>query len=131
MTIDFPVWACMLCVRGRKDSFTETTVAEEVYCSAHGRRTHRTGSDGQKRQGGGLVGWGGAGSVSDQTVRRPLKKKDIRPHLQKRYVIPPEADAEFVACMEDVLDVYERPYDPNCPVVNMDEQPVQLVQEVR
>src|SRR3990172_13368556 len=54
MTIDFPVWACMLCVRGRKDSFTETTVAEEVYCSAHGRRTHRTGSDGQKRQGGGL-----------------------------------------------------------------------------
>ena len=33
--------------------------------------------------------------------------------------------------MEDVLDVYERPYDPNCPVVNMDEQPVQLVQEIR
>jgi hypothetical protein len=46
-------------------------------------------------------------------------------------VIPPEADAEFVACMEDVLDVYERPYDPNCPVVNMDEQPVQLVKEIR
>jgi hypothetical protein len=46
-------------------------------------------------------------------------------------VIPPEADAEFVACMEDVLDVYERPYDPKCPVVNMDEQPVQLVKEVR
>jgi hypothetical protein len=46
-------------------------------------------------------------------------------------VIPPEADAEFVACMEDVLDVYERPYDPNCPVVNMDEQPVQLVKELR
>jgi len=37
----------------------------------------------------------------------------------------------YDACMEDVLDVYERPYDPNCPVVNMDEQPVQLVQEVR
>jgi hypothetical protein len=46
-------------------------------------------------------------------------------------VIPPEADAEFVACMEDVLEVYERPYDPKCPVVNMDEQPVQLTQEVR
>ena len=59
------------------------------------------------------------------------KKNGIRPHLQKRWVIPPEADAEFVACMEDVLDVYERPYDPNCPVVNMDEQPVQLVQEIR
>jgi hypothetical protein len=46
-------------------------------------------------------------------------------------VIPPEADAEFVACMEDVLEVYERPYDPNHPVVNMDEQPVQFVKEVR
>jgi len=46
-------------------------------------------------------------------------------------VIPPEADAEFVARMEDVLDVYERPYDPNRPVVNMDEQPVQLVKEIR
>ena len=46
-------------------------------------------------------------------------------------MIPPEADAEFVARMEDVLDVYERPYDPNRPVVNMDEQPVQLVKEIR
>jgi hypothetical protein len=46
-------------------------------------------------------------------------------------VIPPKADAEFVACMEDVLDLYERPYDPNCPIVNMDEQPVQLVKETR
>ena len=33
--------------------------------------------------------------------------------------------------MEDVLDLYERPYDPNAPIVNMDEQPVQLVKEVR
>jgi hypothetical protein len=33
--------------------------------------------------------------------------------------------------MEDVLEVYERPYDPNRPVVNMDEQPVQLVKETR
>lgn len=46
-------------------------------------------------------------------------------------MIPPEADAEFVACLEDVLDVYERPYDPKVPVVNMDEQPVQLVKETR
>ncbi len=33
--------------------------------------------------------------------------------------------------MEDVLDVYERPHDPKYPVVNMDEQPVQLVKETR
>jgi hypothetical protein len=33
--------------------------------------------------------------------------------------------------MEDVLEVYEKPYDPECPVVCMDEQPVQLIKETR
>jgi hypothetical protein len=46
-------------------------------------------------------------------------------------VIPPKHDAEFVACMEDILDIYERPYDPRFPVVCMDEQPVQLIGETR
>lgn len=47
------------------------------------------------------------------------------------WVIPPEADAEFVAGMEEVLDVYARPYDPRRPVLCMDEQPVQLLRETR
>jgi len=47
------------------------------------------------------------------------------------WVIPPEADAEFVAAMEVVLDTYEKPYDPDHPVLCMDEQPVQLLQETR
>jgi hypothetical protein len=46
-------------------------------------------------------------------------------------VIPPDHDGEYVACMEDVLTVYERPYDPTAPVVCMDEQPVQLTKETR
>jgi len=46
-------------------------------------------------------------------------------------VIPPQANAEFVACMEDVLDLYKQPYDPKHPVVNMDEKPVQLVKDIR
>jgi len=46
-------------------------------------------------------------------------------------VIPPEKDAEFVANMEDVLEVYKRPYDPKHPVVCMDEQPTQLIKETR
>jgi len=46
-------------------------------------------------------------------------------------VIPPKHNAEFVACMEDVLDIYERPYDSRFPVVCMDEQPVQLIGETR
>ena len=47
------------------------------------------------------------------------------------WVIPPEADAEFVAGMEEVLETYEKPYDPSCPVLCMDEQPVQLLKETR
>lgn len=47
------------------------------------------------------------------------------------WVIPPEADAEFAAAMEEVLDTYERPYDPDQPVLCMDEQPVQLLKETR
>ena len=43
------------------------------------------------------------------------------------WVIPPEADGEFVAHMEQVLDTYEKPYDPAQPVLGMDEQPVQLI----
>jgi hypothetical protein len=47
------------------------------------------------------------------------------------WVIPPNSDAEFVAHMEAVLDTYAKPYHPKCPVLCMDEQPVQLHQEVR
>jgi hypothetical protein len=46
-------------------------------------------------------------------------------------VIPPEQDGDFVAAMEDVLDVYARPYDPKRPVVCMDEQSRQLIGEER
>ena len=53
-------------------------------------------------------------------------------HRKKKYwVIPPEADARYVYHMERVLEVYERPYDPNWPVVCMDESPNQLIGETR
>ena len=47
------------------------------------------------------------------------------------WVIPPDADGEFLANMEEVLETYEKAYDPDCPVVCMDEQPVQLIGETR
>ncbi len=47
------------------------------------------------------------------------------------WVIPPSADAEFVADMEAVLDTYAKPYHSACPVICMDEQPVQLHRETR
>jgi len=46
-------------------------------------------------------------------------------------VIPPAQSGEFVAAMEQVLDVYKRPYDPRFPVVCMDESPKQLIRETR
>jgi len=47
------------------------------------------------------------------------------------WVIPPDADAEYAACMGDVLETYAQPYDAAFPVVCMDEQPVQLTKETR
>jgi DDE superfamily endonuclease len=46
------------------------------------------------------------------------------------WCIPPEQDAAFVCQMEQVLEVYKRPYDPQHPVLCMDEQPKQLISEV-
>jgi len=46
------------------------------------------------------------------------------------WCIPPEQDAAFVCQMEQVLEVYKRPYDAKRPVVCMDEQPKQLISEV-
>jgi uncharacterized small protein (DUF1192 family) len=46
-------------------------------------------------------------------------------------VIPPDGNAAFVAAMEDVLEVYKRPHDPDCPVVCLDETSKQLVAETR
>lgn len=44
-------------------------------------------------------------------------------------MIPPEQNAEFVWRMEEVLAVYQRPYDPDFPVVCLDEATKQLVKE--
>lgn len=47
------------------------------------------------------------------------------------WVIPPGQDGEFVACMEEVLETYAQAYDPQRPVLCMDEQPIQLLKETR
>jgi len=47
------------------------------------------------------------------------------------WVIPPDNNAEFVAHMEDVLDIYTLAYNPLYPVICMDEQPVQFTKEAR
>ena len=70
-------------------------------------------------------------TICHETVRQVLKKNELKPHLCRRYVIPPQQSAEFVMHMEEVLELYHRPYDPALPVMCMDEHPVQLVQETR
>ena len=47
------------------------------------------------------------------------------------WCIPAKQNAAFVACMEDVLEVYSRPYDPKRPVVCMDEQSIELHKDSR
>lgn len=68
-------------------------------------------------------------SVGRETVRLALKK-DIQPWLVKTWCIPPKANAEFVRRMEDVLEVYSRPYDPDYPMVCVDESSKQLIGEI-
>ncbi len=46
-------------------------------------------------------------------------------------MIPPRKSAAFVWRMEEVLELYEEPYDPLRPVVCFDERPCQLLAEVR
>ena len=58
--------------------------------------------------------------VSRSTVGRSLQKNELKPWQKIEWCIP-EANAEFVCKMEDVLDVYKRPYDEKRPVICMDE----------
>jgi hypothetical protein len=69
--------------------------------------------------------------ASDNTIGRMLKKNQLQPHRQKQWVIPPDANAAFVANMEDVLEVYHRPHDPDYPVLCVDEASQQLISETR
>lgn len=69
-------------------------------------------------------------SVSQETVRRRLNENQLKPWKQKMWCIG-ELNAEYVACMEDVLDLYSEPPDPSRPVVCFDETPVQLIEETR
>lgn len=54
----------------------------------------------------------------------------MKPWQKEMWCIP-KADAEYVACMEDVLDLYEMAYDPLRPLVCFDETPKQLISQKR
>ena len=70
-------------------------------------------------------------SISHTSVGNVMKKNCLKPHLVEEWCIPKEQSADFAACMEDVLEVYSRPYDEHFPVVCMDEKPLQLLSDAR
>jgi transposase len=69
-------------------------------------------------------------TLSRETVRRRLAENALKPWREEMWCIP-HIDGEFVARMEDVLDLYAEPPDPTCPVVCLDESPLQLIGETR
>jgi hypothetical protein len=68
--------------------------------------------------------------VSRETVRRRMAGNDLKPWRRDMWCIP-HVDAEYVARMEDVLDLHAETPDPARPVVCFDESPTQLIGEAR
>src|ERR1700751_1583820 len=69
-------------------------------------------------------------SLSGETVRRRLAENDLKPWRRDMWCIP-RVDGEYVARMEDVLDLYAETQNPARPLVCFDETPIQLIGEVR
>ncbi len=59
------------------------------------------------------------------------KKNEVKPWLTQEWCIPPDHSGDFVAHMEDVLEVYTLPFDPQRPQVCMDELSKQMIEEIR
>ncbi|HEX4447055.1 MAG TPA: IS630 family transposase [Polyangiaceae bacterium] len=70
------------------------------------------------------------GSLSSETVRRRLAENQLKPWLKKMWCIS-AVNPEFIARMEDVLDLYGETPDKRRPVVCFDETPRQLIGESR
>jgi transposase len=69
-------------------------------------------------------------SLSRETIRRRLAENQLKPWQKDMWCVP-KVDAEYVARMEDVLDLYAAEPDPKRPVVCFDESPTQLIGEAR
>ena len=69
-------------------------------------------------------------SISREQVRIILQEHDLKPWQEKMWCIG-ELDEEYIGRMEDVLDVYARPYSEKRPVICLDEKPVALIGDTR
>ena len=66
-------------------------------------------------------------SLSHETVRL---RHALKPWRKQQWCIP-KVSSEYVAAMEDVLDLYAEPHDPQRPVVCFDETSTQLLADTR
>lgn len=78
-----------------------------------------------------MVELGYVETLSHETVRQVLAANELKPWIKKQWCIPKPTDAEFVFHMEDVLEVYTRPYNPMRPQICMDEANTQLLADTR
>lgn len=69
-------------------------------------------------------------TISRATIGRRLAANDLKPWQEKMWCVP-QIDARYVACMEDVLELYTTLPRPGTAVVCVDETPQQLIGEVR
>ncbi len=97
-------------------------------CSTPPRRPRPLDAAAPGGQGGGV---GHRRARQRQHDRARSKKNILKPHRKEQWVIPPAASGAFVAAMEEALDVYTRPHDPDMPLVCLDEASKQLVSETR
>ena len=89
--------------------------------SRHGTLRPAGGQSGGTGTGGVLVPRDGAAAA---------EKNALKPWRKQQWCIP-KVSSEYVAAMEDVLDLYAEPYDPERPVVCFDETSTQLLADVR
>lgn len=68
--------------------------------------------------------------IERESIRLAIKN-ELRPHINDYCCIPPKENADFAAAIEDILDIYEMPYNPTHPVIYMDEKPYQCLGEAR
>lgn len=69
-------------------------------------------------------------SASRESVRSALHSHQIKPWLEKMWCVA-NLDEEYINRMEDVLDVYERPYEARKPLICLDEKQIQLLGDGR
>ena len=70
------------------------------------------------------------GQISAESIRIILREHDIKPWQYKMWCVP-KLDDEYIRRMEDILDIYAKDYDPQRPVVCVDEKPVTIHGDAR